>query len=69
MELHFKFNDNDTEDFHIITNAKNYFGIVKDVNKWLESELRSDLQYYDKETIEYIQTKLYAIALSHGITL
>ena len=68
-EIKFKFADTDEKDFKIITNAKRYHDVVKDLNSWLFSELEKEQQYYDIETIEYIHDKLWAIIHSFDVDI
>ena len=68
-ELHFKFDTTENIDYHIITHAKKYYDIVDDLEGWLDNELRKEQQYYDKETLEYVQDKLNEIMLNYNIDI
>ena len=67
-ELKFKFVDTDEKDFKIITNANKYHNVIKDLNGWLNKELREQ-QYYDKETLEYVYDKLWEMIHSHDVDI
>jgi hypothetical protein len=68
MKLIFEFADTDVKDFKIITNAKRYHNVIKDLNGWLNKEIETE-EYYDKETLEYVYNKLWEIIHSYDVDI
>ena len=71
-ELHFRFADTDDTDYHIITNAKKYYQTIKDLDGWINKTIKNNEyinQDFDKETLEYVRSKIHEISLNYGITI
>lgn len=68
-EIKFRFADTDETDFKILTNAKRYHDIVKDIQGWLNKELQLEQQYYDKETMEFVLDKVWEIIQSYDVDI
>jgi hypothetical protein len=66
--LHFNFTNLDDNDFKTLVNAKNYQNILNDFAGWLNKEIQTS-QYYDSETLKYIQDKLIEIGLNYKIDI
>jgi len=68
-EIKFKFADTEEKDFKIITNANRYHNVVKDMNGWINKQIDTEQQYYDKETLEYVYNKLWEIIHSYDVEI
>jgi len=68
-EIKFKFADTEEKDFKIITNAKHYHNVIKDMNGWINKQIDTEQQYYDKETLEYVYNKLWEIIHSYDVEI
>ena len=72
IEIHFKFENTDELDYHIITNAKKFYQIIKDTEGWIDKTVRNNdyiPQDLDKGTLEYVRSKIHEISMSYGITI
>jgi hypothetical protein len=68
QSLHFNFTNLDDKDFKTLVNAKNYLNILNDFAGWLNKEIQTS-EYYDNETLKYIQDKLIEIGLNYKIDI
>ena len=72
IEMWFKFIDTDDPDYHIIVNAKKFYNTLKDLNGWLNKTIKNNeymTQDFDKETLEYVHSKIHEILMNYGITM
>jgi len=71
-EIHFRFNDTEDLNYHIVTNARKYYDTLKDLDGWIGKTIKNseyNTQDFDKETLEYVRSKLHEIAMNYQITI
>ena len=71
-EIHFRFNDTEELDYHIVTNARKFHDTLKDLDGWIGKTIKNSeyiTQDFDKETLEYVRSKLHEIAMNYQITI
>ena len=66
IEIKLTFEDDELSKIHNIVSGDKFHSVCKDLSGWLNKELREQ-QYYDKETLEYVDDKLNEILLNYGV--